>query len=140
MRPSVRPSIRPSVFDFSGRFARDILEILKTGGTPHADREGEVQKHIGFPTFQHQTSKNTLYDVVHFCHSNAPKHTGFQCILIRTSPREQSSEGINACVRPSVFDFSGRFATDILGILKIGGTPHADREGEVQKPMGISTF
>ena len=40
-----------SVFDFSGRFARDILEILKIGGTPHADREGEVQKHIGISTF-----------------------------------------------------------------------------------------
>ena len=47
-RGLMRPSVRPSVFEQSGRFARDILEILKIGGTPHADREGEVQKHIGF--------------------------------------------------------------------------------------------
>ena len=53
--------MRPSVFDFSGRFARDILKILKIGGTPHADREGEVQKHIGFSTFPLQTFKNTMY-------------------------------------------------------------------------------
>ena len=47
---------------------------------------------------------------------------------------------MRASVRPSVFDFSGRFARDILEILKISGTPHADREGEVQKPIRISTF
>ena len=56
----VRPSVRPSVFEQFGRFARDILEILKIGGTPHADREGEAQKHIGFPPFWHQTFKNTV--------------------------------------------------------------------------------
>ena len=38
--------MRPSVFDFSGRFARDILEILKIGGTPHADREGEPMSNL----------------------------------------------------------------------------------------------
>ena len=55
-----RGLMRPSVFEQSGRFARDILEILKIGATPHADGEGEAQKHIGFPPFWHQTFKNTV--------------------------------------------------------------------------------
>ena len=34
----MRPCVRASVFDFPGRFARDIPQIPKIGGTPHADR------------------------------------------------------------------------------------------------------
>ena len=51
MRTRGRAAPRGRVRDFSGRFAWDILGILKIGGTPHADREGEAQKHIGFPQF-----------------------------------------------------------------------------------------
>ena len=39
------------VRDVLGRFAKDILEIQKIGGTPHADRDVRVQKHKGFATF-----------------------------------------------------------------------------------------
>ena len=60
MRTRGRAAPRGRVRDFSGRFAWDILGILKTGGTPHADRDVRVQKHKGFATFLHRTFKNTM--------------------------------------------------------------------------------
>ena len=46
----LRTNVGP-VRDVLGRFAREVLEILKIGGTPHADRDVRVQKHKGFATF-----------------------------------------------------------------------------------------
>ena len=67
MRTRGRAAPRGRVRDFSGRFAWDILGILKTGGTPHADRDVRVQKHKGFVIFKHKAFKHIVdfTDVAH---------------------------------------------------------------------------
>ena len=45
-----------------------------------------------------------------------------------------------AAPRGRVRDFSGRFAWDILGILKIGGTPRADRDVRVKNTRDLQRF
>ena len=45
--------------DVLGRFARDVLEFLKIGATPHEDRDVRVPKHNVFQAFQHKTCETT---------------------------------------------------------------------------------
>ena len=52
-----------------GSFAREILEILKIGGTPHADRDVRVQTPKGFVIFKHKAFKNTV-DFNDFAHDS----------------------------------------------------------------------